>query len=216
MGIDINQLTIKNGKCGTEEALKVLCGKWNILIIKVCMEHACTAEELNVKLGNIPKTSLVKKMDYLVENDLLINRDDLYFPTDKAVKLFKIAENIGNYLTENVPEAVTSEQRNQYVNKMIGQKWKARVLWLLSVYQMIRFNEFCRCLEGVSHKVLKEVLLDMENTGMIVRTAYDEKVPKVEYRLSEKGERVAELVLQLSEWSREYGLLTQKVTISFE
>lgn len=214
MEIDINHLVIKDGKCGTEEALKVLCGKWNMLIIQRCLNHPSTTNNLYEELVDIPKTSLSKKLNYLTENELLVYTDHGYIATQKAIDLFNIAKSLGQYLNKNVPEAITQVQRNQYVNKMIGQKWKARVMWVLSSYKIVHFNELCRCLDGISHKVLKEVLLDMENTGMITRTSYNEKVPRVDYSLTQKGKEIFDFSNQLSSWSKKYGFISPNITIN--
>lgn len=212
MNIELNNLIIKNDKCATEQALKFLCGKWNAYIIHTCILRPASIIELKNIFSIIPPTSLQKKLSYLCENNLLYLDDKKYFATNQATELLEIAKEIEDYLSRYVPELLDMDAKYNYVNKMIGQKWKARILWVLFNYKVVRFNELCHCLEGISHKVLKEVLDDLISTDMIIRKDYHEKTPKVEYLLTEQGHEMARFVDKLRLWSEKYGLLTQKVT----
>jgi len=216
MKINIDQLVIKNGKCATEEALKLLCGKWNSVIINECIKESLSLESLRIKLEYIPRVSLTKKINYLISNKLIVVEDGKYYASLRAIELLDIAKDIDVYLLKNIQEISNLEEKYDYVNKMIGQKWKARILWLLLHYDTIRFNQFSRCLEGISHKILKETLNDMENTNIIFRKEYDDKILKVEYKLTKNGKEMAIIVNKLSDWSKKYNLLTQKVTVTIE
>lgn len=70
---------------------------------------------------------------------------------------------------------------------LIGSKWKILIMRNL-LMRPWRFNELRKDLEGISHKVLSDSLRSMEEDGLIVRTAYPEVPPRVEYSLSELGE----------------------------
>jgi DNA-binding HxlR family transcriptional regulator len=67
-----------------------------------------------------------------------------------------------------------------------------------------RFNELQRSLEGVSQKVLTDSLRSMEKDGIIIRTAYAEVPPRVEYSLSELGESMRPIIESLKEWGLNY------------
>jgi DNA-binding HxlR family transcriptional regulator len=84
---------------------------------------------------------------------------------------------------------------------VIGGKWKPPIIWLLMKGPM-RFGELSKTMPGIALKVLSRHLKELEADGIIVRKAYPEIPPRVEYSLSEKGESLREVMSLLSDWSR--------------
>ncbi len=87
--------------------------------------------------------------------------------------------------------------------QLIGSKWKLLILRNL-MQRSWRFNELQRSLEGVSRKVLTDSLRSMEADGLITRTDYAENPPRVEYALSEWGEKLRPLLMDMQEWGATY------------
>ena len=87
--------------------------------------------------------------------------------------------------------------------RLIGSKWKLLILRNLFMRPW-RFNELKRDLEGISQKVLTDSLRSMESDGIIIRTAYPEIPPRVEYSLSALGESMRPIMNTLEPWGREY------------
>lgn len=83
---------------------------------------------------------------------------------------------------------------------IIGDKWSMLVLFILKEKSKVRFNELCRDISGISPKVLSDVLKNLEKEQLISRKVYPEVPPKVEYFISDKGERLMPILLQLMEW----------------
>ena len=96
---------------------------------------------------------------------------------------------------------------------VIGGKWKPPIIWLLMKGPM-RFGELSKTMPGIALKVLSRHLKELEQDGIIVRKAYPEVPPRVEYSLSEKGESLREVMVLLSDWSRKH-ILHEEV-IAFE
>ncbi|MBB4677811.1 DNA-binding HxlR family transcriptional regulator [Crossiella cryophila] len=63
-----------------------------------------------------------------------------------------------------------------------------------------RFSELRRRVNGVSEKVLAQTLQTLERDGLVLRTAYPEVPPRVEYRLTASGREAAELLSGLVDW----------------
>ncbi|GAB4044506.1 winged helix-turn-helix transcriptional regulator [Spirosoma litoris] len=84
---------------------------------------------------------------------------------------------------------------------VIGGKWKPPIIWLLLKGPM-RFGELHKTIPGMALKVLSRQLKELEADGIVVRTAYPEVPPRVEYSLSEKGETLRAVMFMLSDWSR--------------
>ena len=87
--------------------------------------------------------------------------------------------------------------------RLIGSKWKLLILRNLFMRPW-RFNELKRDLEGISQKVLTDSLRSMEADGIIIRTAYPEIPPRVEYSLSALGESMRPIMNTMEQWGREY------------
>ncbi|WP_020475096.1 winged helix-turn-helix transcriptional regulator [Zavarzinella formosa] len=86
---------------------------------------------------------------------------------------------------------------------VIGGKWKVVILWMLHP-EPKRFGELKRLVVGITEKVLIQQLKDMETDGLIVRKAYPEIPPKVEYSLTPMGMSLKELLGPLCEWGTKH------------
>ena len=87
--------------------------------------------------------------------------------------------------------------------QIIGSKWKLLILRNLLVRPW-RFNELKRSLEGVSQKVLTDALRALEADGIVIRTAYQEVPPRVEYALTELGETLRPILKTMERWGMDY------------
>jgi len=86
---------------------------------------------------------------------------------------------------------------------LIGGKWKAIILYHLRD-QVLRFNELQRRLTGISQRLLTKQLRELEEVGFVSRTVYAEVPPKVEYRLTKKGETLRPVIRALEIWGEDY------------
>jgi DNA-binding HxlR family transcriptional regulator len=86
---------------------------------------------------------------------------------------------------------------------VIGGKWKPPIIWLLLEGPM-RFGELSKTMPNIALKVLSKQLKELEADGIVVRRAYPEIPPRVEYSLSAKGESLRPVMFLLSEWSRKH------------
>ncbi|MEQ9297454.1 MAG: helix-turn-helix domain-containing protein [Cyclobacteriaceae bacterium] len=85
---------------------------------------------------------------------------------------------------------------------IIGGKWKPLIIYVLS-NGTLRFGQLAFFLPSISRKVLAEQLKELEHDGLIIRKAYPEIPPKVEYSLSDKGEALLPIFAHLCSWSKE-------------
>lgn len=93
------------------------------------------------------------------------------------------------------PVATTAE--------IIGSKWKLLIIRNLEE-RAWRFNELQRDLDGISQKVLTDSLRSMEADGIVIRKAYPEVPPRVEYSLSELGKSLQPILTAMADWGRKY------------
>ncbi|WP_455683665.1 winged helix-turn-helix transcriptional regulator [Thomasclavelia sp.] len=88
--------------------------------------------------------------------------------------------------------------------KVLTGKWSMYILYLLS-NGAVRFNELQRRMpEEMTHTTLSRQLKKLEEEGLIIRTEYQQIPPKVEYSMSEIGEKFKGVLSELEVWGNEY------------
>src|ERR687897_1407310 len=68
----------------------------------------------------------------------------------------------------------------------------------------VRYIKFRNLLKGFSSKTLASRLKQLERNEILERRAYKEIPPRVEYRLTNKGQELAESVVDLLQWMRKW------------
>lgn len=81
----------------------------------------------------------------------------------------------------------------------VTSRWGVLVLVSL-LEDTHRFSELRRKVMGVSEKMLAQTLQALERDGFVLREAYAEIPPRVEYSLTPLGQEVAERVEGLVDW----------------
>ena len=86
---------------------------------------------------------------------------------------------------------------------LVGGKWKLLIIRNLRMRSW-RFNELQRDLEGISQKVLTESLRQMMDDGLVYRHDYQEMPPRVDYSLTELGEKLLPIMDALADFGNYY------------
>jgi DNA-binding HxlR family transcriptional regulator len=68
----------------------------------------------------------------------------------------------------------------------------------------VRYKQFKKTLKGVSSKTLASRLKELEKGGILDRRTYNEIPPRVEYRLTGKGQELVESVMGLLQWMKKW------------
>ena len=68
----------------------------------------------------------------------------------------------------------------------------------------VRYREFRNTLKGISSKTLASRLKELEKSGILERRAYNESPPRVEYKMTAKGQELVESIMSLFEWMRKW------------
>ena len=87
--------------------------------------------------------------------------------------------------------------------ELIGNKWKLLIIRNL-LASTSRFGELRKGIPGISQKVLTDNLRALENDGLVIRTAYPEVPPRVEYSLTELGDSLRPLFKSMEVWGNNY------------
>lgn len=86
--------------------------------------------------------------------------------------------------------------------EILSGKWKALILWNLSIHKVIRYNELKRLIPGITQKMLSQQLKDLEENGLVNRTVYPEVPPMVEYSLTEMAEKLIPILEDMDKWGK--------------
>ena len=64
----------------------------------------------------------------------------------------------------------------------------------------VRYKQFRELMKGISSKTLARRLKELEKDGILEKHAYNEIPPRVEYKMTEKGQELVESIFNLIDW----------------
>lgn len=88
--------------------------------------------------------------------------------------------------------------------KVIGGKWKILLIAAIAQECPARFGELRKKMDGVSQAMLTTQLRELERDGIICRKAYAESPPRVEYKLTELGKTLINVIGVMRDWWQMY------------
>ena len=99
------------------------------------------------------------------------------------------------------PETLARCEAMGRLQSVLGGKWKILILWYVAFYQVQRFGELRRRLEGITQSTLTRQLRELEEDGFLHREVYQEIPPRVEYTLTELGQSFVPILHSMLAWS---------------
>lgn len=79
----------------------------------------------------------------------------------------------------------------------LSRKWTLSIIVTIGNFGSLRFNDLLKRIDGITQKTLSERLQELEQYDLVVRKAFPEKPPRVEYSLTSKGQKLRKAVLPL-------------------
>jgi DNA-binding HxlR family transcriptional regulator len=104
---------------------------------------------------------------------------------------------------EPTPNVLVAACPSRVVLARVGEKWSAIVLVYLA-NGPVRFGVLRRKVEGISQKVLTQILRSLERDGLIVRYPQSGAVLRVEYSLTDLGRDLLPILQRLRIWAEEH------------
>jgi DNA-binding HxlR family transcriptional regulator len=98
------------------------------------------------------------------------------------------------------PNAYAADCPTRQILDRVGDKWAVLILLLLRDEPM-RFNALRRAIEGISQKMLAQVLRSLERDGLIKRRVIATVPVTVEYSILPLGATLAAAVDPLRDWA---------------
>ncbi|WP_166387274.1 winged helix-turn-helix transcriptional regulator [Polaribacter sp. NJDZ03] len=85
---------------------------------------------------------------------------------------------------------------------LIGTKWKPLILFHL-LEGGLRSGVLQKHIIGVSNKMFTQTVRELEKDGLISRKVYPVVPPKVEYKLTKRGQSLESILRNLDKWGLE-------------
>ena len=98
------------------------------------------------------------------------------------------------------PNAYAADCPTRQILDRVGDKWAVLILLLVRDEPM-RFNALRRAIEGISQKMLSQVLKSLERDGLIRRRVIATVPVTVEYSITPLGATLSKAVDALREWA---------------
>lgn len=101
---------------------------------------------------------------------------------------------------DHQPQLASFCPKFQGAIELIGRRWTGAIVRAL-LTGATRFNDLAEVIPGLSDRLLSERLKELEAEGIVLRTVTPSTPVRVEYRLTAKGEALAEVIEALSTWA---------------
>lgn len=89
------------------------------------------------------------------------------------------------------------------IEQIIGCKWSTSVLMEIKSGNN-RPGSIKKSIEGISTKVLTERLKKLSNFGIIEKHIFNEMPPRTEYTITDRGEKLTNIIEQIQELKENY------------
>ncbi|MBC8770428.1 helix-turn-helix transcriptional regulator [Arenibacter sp. BSSL-BM3] len=86
-----------------------------------------------------------------------------------------------------------------YTMNIIGTKWKPLILFHL-LEGALRSGILQKKIPGISNKMFTQTVRELEKDGLITRKVFPVVPPRVEYKLSDRGNSLEEILRSLDTW----------------
>ena len=87
--------------------------------------------------------------------------------------------------------------------RIVAGRWKAAVLEQLFEKRM-RFSELRRAIPGITQRTLSHHLRELETAGIVERTVYPDKPPRVVYSATSLGKTLRPLLEAMCHWGKSH------------
>ena len=84
--------------------------------------------------------------------------------------------------------------------RVMGGKWKARIIWTLQNKAPLRFSDLRRALPPISDRILSHELKELEGWDLISRQQIEQVPPHTEYRLTDFGVTLEPVMAAMATW----------------
>lgn len=92
----------------------------------------------------------------------------------------------------------------EYALDLFGGKWKSRIICVLAERGVLRYGELKNEMHDITDTILSSTLKALMKDALVERQQFEEIPPRVEYRLTAKGESVVPILQNICVWAERY------------
>src|SRR5881396_889738 len=96
---------------------------------------------------------------------------------------------------------ISAAQGIEQAFKFVEGRWKLLILFHLFGGKVMRFSDLERAIPNITQKMLGQQLRSLAADGIVVRTAYPQVPPRVEYRLTSWGQSLCPTLDAILKWA---------------
>jgi DNA-binding HxlR family transcriptional regulator len=85
--------------------------------------------------------------------------------------------------------------------RLLEGRWKLVILFHLFGGKVLRYSDLERAIPNITQKMLGQQLRQLEADGIVVRKAYPQVPPRVEYRLTAWGQTLCPVLDAILKWA---------------
>jgi DNA-binding HxlR family transcriptional regulator len=97
--------------------------------------------------------------------------------------------------------------------QILGKRWTAMIVRTL-LARPRRFSDMTSIIDGLSDRLLSERLKELESCGILGRHVYPDTPVRIEYRLTDKGRELEQVVEAIQSWANSWDANTELATTS--
>jgi len=98
---------------------------------------------------------------------------------------------------------------------LIADKWAMLIVNCLGQGTM-RFTQLEAAVAGISHKMLSQTLRGLVRYGIVMRYAHATVPPRVDYTLTQSGQDLLKVAIEICEWTRRNRTSVEQARGSFD
>ena len=102
----------------------------------------------------------------------------------------------------------------EYGLTVFGGKWKSRVICVLAEKGTLRYSTLRKEMTNITDAVLASTLKELMVDDIVRRQQFNEIPPRVEYKLTAKGQSVVPILQTICQWSGMYHREENENTLS--
>ena len=87
-----------------------------------------------------------------------------------------------------------------FTTRVMGGKWKARIVWALVREGRLRFSGLRRACPPISDRILSKELRELDEWGLVARHEQPGDTPLVEYALTDLGQTLRPVMAAMADW----------------
>lgn len=99
---------------------------------------------------------------------------------------------------------VSTQEPFEYTLAILSGKWKLKIIYVLACMSTARYGVLKKNIIGITHKMLSSQLKELEKHDVVFRKEYPQIPPKVEYSLTQKGQSLIPIVIDMCDWGKKH------------